>query len=89
MTASSAPRAIVHLAAECYPYARTGGLAEAAHGLAVAQARTGRQVSIVLPLYRSARAIAGTLEPVGGPITVRVGPREETGRLYQIGRAHV
>ena len=38
-------RTIVHITAEYYPFARTGGLAEAVAGLATYQARAGEQVA--------------------------------------------
>ena len=42
---------IVHGTAEYYPYARTGGLAEAGAGLASFQHAAGLAVTAVLPLY--------------------------------------
>lgn len=79
------PRTIVHLTAECFPYARTGGLAEAVQGLAAAQARAGRRVIIILPLYRAVRGLAPALEPVGSPLELMLGGRVETGRLFRVG----
>ena len=79
-------RAIVHLAAECFPHARTGGLAEAVHGLAAAQAAAGEQVHVVMPLHRSVRA-ADDAHPAGEPFDVVVGPRAEWARLWRVGRS--
>ena len=53
--------AVVHLSAEYFPYARTGGLAEAVSGLASFQHRAGHRVVAMLPLYRSVRELASGL----------------------------
>ncbi len=74
---------IVHLVAEYWPYARTGGLAEAARGMATYQAAAGISCSVVMPLYRMVRDRYPDLEPVGVPFTVPVGPRVEPARLYR------
>lgn len=75
---------VVHLTAEYWPWARTGGLAEAVHGLANSLA--GREISttVILPLYREVRKSGATLEQVGPPFTVRVGPREESARVFEL-----
>lgn len=75
--------AVVHLAAEYWPLARTGGLGEAVAGLAAAQARD-LATTVVVPLYRSIRRAGVELTPLGPAFTVRVGPREETGRLWEV-----
>jgi len=46
---------VVHVAAEYWPLAQVGGLAEAVSGLAAAQHRAGLRVMVVLPLYRGTR----------------------------------
>lgn len=74
---------VVHLAAEYWPYARTGGLAEAVRGLATYQAGAGVPTTVMMPLYGPIQNRHPELEPVGGPITVRVGPRAEEARLYR------
>ena len=56
-------RTIVHVAAEYWPYARTGGLGEAVRGLARHQARSGERVAVVMPLYRGVREAGHALEP--------------------------
>ena len=45
---------IVHVASEVFPYAKTGGLADAAGALAGALADAGHEVSVFLPGYRIA-----------------------------------
>jgi len=72
---------VVHVAAEFYPYARSGGLAEAVANLARFQSRAGIRTMAILPLYRSAREKAGSLVPFGDPFVVRLGDRSETVRL--------
>lgn len=47
---------IVHVASECFPYMKTGGLADAVGALAGALADLRHEVSVFLPGYRSALA---------------------------------
>jgi len=75
---------VVHLTAECWPLARTGGLGEAVNGLATFQAAAGTPAVVVMPLYRSVRQTAPNLERVGASFSVAVGPRTEEARLYRI-----
>ena len=80
-TPDDRPVTVVHVAAEYYPFARSGGLAEAVANLAKYQSRTGIRSLAILPLYRSARERAGDLVPVGEPFVVPLGARRETVRL--------
>jgi starch synthase len=75
---------VAHLAAEFYPYARTGGLAEAVSGLATYQHRAGQRVVAFLPLYRSVREAAQELVPHGEPFGVRLGPTLEPAQLFRV-----
>lgn len=77
------PVTVVHLAAEYFPYARTGGLAEAANGLAKFQTFAGLPTLALMPLYRSARERTGELEEIGEPFEVTVGDQREVARLYR------
>ena len=43
---------IAHLASECAPFAKTGGLGDVVGSLPIAQAELGHEVSVWLPLYR-------------------------------------
>jgi len=73
--------AVVHLAAEYWPYARSGGLAEAVRGIARYQARAGVPTMVVLPFHRSIRRTFPWIEPfceVGVP-----GPRWERARIFR------
>jgi len=74
---------IVHLVAEYWPFARTGGLAEAVRGLAEHQVAAGQRVTVVMPLHRSVRARDTTLAPVGAPFDVSVGWIHERAQLYR------
>lgn len=77
---------VLHLTAELWPYARTGGLGQAVAGLADYQAATGTESHVVLPLYREARAHAGKLEPLWKPFTVEsAGRREEVRCWHEVG----
>ena len=75
---------VVHVTAEYYPYARTGGLAEAVAGLAGFQAAAGLDVIAILPLYRTVRDVDCDLEPVGPPFVVSLGGRAEEARVFRV-----
>jgi starch synthase len=78
------PIGVVHLTAEYWPFARTGGLGEAVSGLAGHQAAAGMPTTVMLPLYRQVRASAPSLERAGPPFTVTLGGRTETAWLYRL-----
>ncbi|HKU60989.1 MAG TPA: glycogen/starch synthase [Gemmatimonadales bacterium] len=75
---------VVHISAEYYPYARTGGLAEAVAGLANFQVAAGLDVIAILPLYRTVRDEDPDLEPVGPPFVVPIGGRAEEARIFRV-----
>ncbi len=77
-TGDGQPVTVIHIAAEYIPFARTGGLAEAAANLARFQSRAGIRTAAFLPLYRSVREKAGELVPVGEPFVVPLGAHRET-----------
>jgi starch synthase len=81
--ADGTPVTVVHLTAEYFPYARTGGLAEAANGLARFLSFAGVPTMVLMPLHRSARALAGALEPIGAAIETELGGRQESFRLLR------
>lgn len=74
---------IVHLTAEYWPYARTGGLGEAVRGMAHFQSAAGSETTVILPLYESIKHGDYGIEPVGGPFTVPIGHRVEEGQLWE------
>ena len=73
---------VVHLASEYWPYARTGGLAEAVRGIARYQAAAGADTLVFMPLYQTTRLGFPDLEPCCEPFQVRVGLRDETARVW-------
>jgi starch synthase len=75
---------VVHVTAEYYPYARTGGLAEAVSGLANFQRAAGLNVAAILPLYRTVRDVDPDLEPVGQPFMVPMGSHNEEARVFRV-----
>ena len=74
---------IVHITAEYSPFARTGGLAEAARGLANYQAEAGSSVVVFVPLYRSVRDVAPDLAPLGRPLHIELGFRGAEVRFFR------
>ncbi|HEY6783422.1 MAG TPA: glycogen/starch synthase [Gemmatimonadales bacterium] len=75
---------VVHLTAEYWPLARTGGLGEAVNGLATYQAGTGTRTAVVMPLYQMVRDKVHALERVGPSFLVTFGSRVEEAWLYRI-----
>lgn len=73
---------IVHVSAEYYPYARTGGLAEAAWGLHRLQHGRGRPTAAIVPLFRTVRKHLRDAVPVGEPMTLHFGTRSEAFQLW-------
>lgn len=82
-TSAAEPVTVVHLAAEYYPYARSGGLAEAVANLARFQSEAGVRSIAMLPLYRSARRAAGPLVQEGPGITVSSNGVDEPVRVLR------
>src|SRR5215213_2722410 len=86
-TAAGQPVSVVHVTAEYYPYARTGGMAEAVSGLANFQRAAGLNVAAILPLYRTVRDVDPDLEPVGQPFMVPMGTHSEEARVFRVSGA--
>jgi starch synthase len=74
---------VVHLTAEYWPFARTGGLAEAVRGLAEHQKRLGQSTAVVMPLYAAVRAVTDAMVPATDEFTVTVGHGAETARVWR------
>src|SRR2546422_7266121 len=64
---------VVHLTAEYWPFARTGGLGEAVSGLATTQAAAGHPTTVVMPLYQLVHETTPSLERTGRSEERRVG----------------
>jgi starch synthase len=69
-----APLRIVQLAAEAYPYAKVGGLADVMSGLTRALARLGHDVTLILPRYRQLDTAGCERIPVPDAWRVQLGP---------------
>ena len=76
------PMNVVHLVAEYWPYARSGGLAEAVRGIATFQAKHDVPTSVFVPLYRVAKDRAPDRTPIGDPIEVPFGPTTARVQLW-------
>lgn len=75
---------VVHLAAEYWPFARTGGLGEAVQGIAHHQALSRVPTLVLLPLYRAARECGIPLKPLGSPREALLGSTVEQVQLWQL-----
>ena len=76
---------VVHLTAECWPFARTGGLGEAVRTLAQHQVLAGQAATVVMPLYRAVRDAGHALAPLAAVprMPVRLGTRDEWVGLWE------
>ena len=74
---------VVHISAECWPFARTGGLGEAVSTLASHQARSGARASVIMPLYRAVRNAVPGLEQAGPAFDIQLGSRVEAVRVLR------
>ncbi len=75
---------IIHVAAECWPYAWSGGLGHAVADLAMQQVRNGRSAIVVVPLYRAAREKLGTLRDACTPFVVHQAGADEPIRCLEM-----
>ena len=76
------------VSAEVVPYAKTGGLADVAQGLARSLARLGHDIRVVMPMYRRVREGGHPLEHVPGlqDVAFQIGGR----RMYfSVSSAHL
>lgn len=74
---------VLHLTAELWPFARTGGLGQAVADLAGYEAKGGIRASVLMPLYRMAREHITELTPLGDPFVVDLGGFREEVRCWQ------
>lgn len=75
---------VAHLVSEYWPYARSGGLAEAVRGIASFQAKSGVGTYVFMPLYRRVRERTEGLREWGEPFEVRLGPVTTQARLWTV-----
>ena len=78
------PAGVVHLTAEYWPFAQTGGLGQAVAGLAAHQARSGLPTTVIVPLYRDVRRSGAALERVGEPLAVTMGALREELQVWRL-----
>jgi starch synthase len=74
---------ILHAASEVVGFAKTGGLADVTGSLPRALARRGHQCLVILPLYQCARHSKIPIQPTDNYVTVPIGHRSQTGRLWR------
>ena len=80
---SSRALRVLVAASEVAGFAKTGGLADVAASLPAALAERGLDVSVVMPLYRSARLVADPLEPTGLTFRTPIGHRMVEGVFWR------
>lgn len=73
---------IAMVAAECFPYAKTGGLGDMVAACAQALQRAGHEVIVVIPKYASIDAERHGLRPALNPLGVWMGERLEWCATY-------
>ncbi len=74
---------ILHVASEATPFAGTGGLGEVLGTLPRALAELGHDVTVLLPLYRSARTRAPSFEAKPIELEVPIGDRVHVAPLWR------
>ncbi|TLM65217.1 MAG: glycogen synthase GlgA [Deltaproteobacteria bacterium] len=72
---------VLMVASEAAPFAKTGGLGDVLGTLPPALRAQGVDVRLVLPWYRSAREVAGTLRPLAQRIAVGLGAEDWSMRV--------
>ncbi len=75
---------VLHLTAELWPFARTGGLGQAVADIALWQSRRGVSAHVLMPLYRMARENIPARVPFGDPFTVRMNGAAEAVRCWEL-----
>ncbi len=74
---------VVYVASEAVPFAKTGGLADVAGTLPLALSRLGLNVALFIPLYRSVQTAVAKPEDTGIEVTLPVGLRNVSAKLYR------
>ena len=76
---------ILYLAAEAVPFAKVGGLADVAGSLPKAVRALGHDIRLMIPRYGTIRSDQFTLETIGEPFPIPLGPGEE--HVHLVGSA--
>lgn len=84
----TAPLRIALAAAECAPFAKTGGLADVTAALGRALWQRGHDVRVFLPYYRRIAESGISAEPHGEPFTMEIGGREVWAQLRRAALPH-
>src|SRR4051812_48202325 len=74
---------ILLASSEVFPYSKTGGLADMVGALGKALAADGHRVYTVTPLYRGIREKHPQIHETSLPLTLQLGSRLVTGRVWQ------
>jgi starch synthase len=73
---------ILMVAAEAFPYAKTGGLADVVGALSAALADLGAKVALVMPFYRQVDPGRSWFRSTGLSVKVTMGRRKPTAKLW-------
>jgi starch synthase len=76
--------ASLHLTAELWPFARTGGLGQAVADIAKYQALAGVKAHVMMPLYRMAHEHIDELIPFCDPFVVRMNGEDMEVRCWEL-----
>lgn len=74
---------VLHVTSELHPFSKTGGLADMVGALAKALSNAGLKVTVVTPLYRTARARIPRLKPLNWRFEIRMGARSVPGAFWE------
>ena len=80
------PIRVVHISAECWPFARTGGLGEVVSTLASHHAGEGLPSAVVLPFYRHVADSIPERELVVEDVAVTIADRSERVHVWRAAR---
>lgn len=77
------PLHAIHITAECWPFARTGGLGEVVSTLASHHAADGLASAVMMPLYRQVADRTRDLEVACADVAVTLGERTERVNVWR------
>jgi len=72
---------IMQVAGECFPYSKTGGLADMVGALTKALAHQGHELTLVTPLYRGMESWLSKTKPLDWKLELPIGNRLVTGQI--------
>ncbi|MDG1856891.1 MAG: glycogen synthase GlgA [Verrucomicrobiota bacterium] len=74
----------MQVSGECFPYSKTGGLADMVGALSKALAVRGTQVQVVTPLYRGIARKFKEIQPMDWALDLEMGDKVVSGKLYTL-----